>query len=206
MKYLRTLLLLLVLPACAQDKTDKSVGGECEGCEAIFEYGNKKLTSSDTLPDFSEADGPKIKITGTIFQQDGKTPARDVILYIYHTDQKGIYTPGKNAKDWEKRHGRIRGWIKTNASGHYTFYTLLPASYPDSDNPKHIHPVIKEPGLQAYWIDEFLFEGDPLLTGKQKSHCENRGGDGIIKLQMDKNKILVGHRDIILGKNIPGYQ
>ena len=68
---------------------EKAVGGPWEGCEAIYEYGNKKLLPSDTLPDF-ESGGEKLKITGTIYQADGKTPAADVILYIYHTNADGI--------------------------------------------------------------------------------------------------------------------
>jgi len=66
------------------------VGGPCEGCEAIFEYGDRNLSPVDTLPDFNDP-GPKIKVTGTIYQNDDKTPAAGVILYIYHTDQNGIY-------------------------------------------------------------------------------------------------------------------
>ena len=68
---------------------------------------------SDTLPGFEE-NKPKINITGTIFEKDGKTPADDVILYIYHADRKGIYQSGDNPKGWEKRHGQYRGWLKTN--------------------------------------------------------------------------------------------
>jgi len=30
----------------------KLVGGPCEGCEAVFEYGHKKLFSIDTFPSF----------------------------------------------------------------------------------------------------------------------------------------------------------
>jgi len=193
------------ITACTQPQSkDRPVGGQCEGCEAIFELGSARLSPVDTLPDFNE-DGPKLLLHGKIYQQDGKTPASDVILYIYHTDQKGLYTPDENSKGWEKRHGRIRGWIKTDADGTYAFYTLLPASYPNSAIPKHIHPTIKEPGLQAYWIDEFVFDDDPLLTEKQKSQNENRGGSGIVKPVKNKNGLLTAHRDIILGKNIPGY-
>ena len=45
-----------------------------------------------------------------------------------------------------RRHGYIRGWMKTNEKGQYRFYTLKPASYPNSTAVKHIHPTIKEPG------------------------------------------------------------
>ncbi|MCG8377161.1 MAG: hypothetical protein MI702_11845, partial [Chlorobiales bacterium] len=44
--------------------------GSCEGCEAVFEYGDQVLTSETTLPDFSNS-GPKLKLTGTIYETDG---------------------------------------------------------------------------------------------------------------------------------------
>ena len=78
----------------SQDKDKKAASpklvGRCEGCEAIFEYGTKELAPVDTLPDFKD-DGPKLKVTGIIYQQNGKTPAAGVVLYIYHTDQTGVY-------------------------------------------------------------------------------------------------------------------
>jgi protocatechuate 3,4-dioxygenase, beta subunit len=82
--------IFLVLCLLSIEATAQKVGGGCEGCEAVFEYGSKKLTRVDTLPDF-KGPGPKLEISGTIYQTDGKTPAKDVILYIYHTDQKGVY-------------------------------------------------------------------------------------------------------------------
>lgn len=181
------------------------VGGGCEGCEAVFEYGSKKLTSIDTLPDFKES-GPKLEISGTIFQADGKTPAKGVILYIYHTDQKGIYPQKGSEIGWAKRHGYLRGWIKTNADGKYKFYTLRPASYPNSKSPQHIHPVIKEPNRNEYYIDEYLFADDPFLDEKEKANQQNRGGSGIIILTRKQDGTWVGKRDIVLGLNIPSYK
>jgi protocatechuate 3,4-dioxygenase beta subunit len=180
------------------------VGGGCEGCEAVFEYGSKKLTSIDTLPAFKES-GAKLEISGTIFQVDGKTPARNVILYIYHTDQKGIYPQKGNETGWAKRHGYLRGWIKTNDDGKYKFYTLRPASYPNSRAPQHIHPVIKEPNRNEYYIDEYLFTDDPFLDEKEKANQQKRGGSGIIALTKKQDGTWVGKRDIILGLNIPNY-
>jgi protocatechuate 3,4-dioxygenase beta subunit len=190
--------------ACAQkQQNEKPVGGQCEGCEAIYEYGSKKLHATDTLPDFLET-GPKLKISGTIFKRDGKTPAKDVILYVYHTDQQGLYSTKGNETGWGKRHGYIRGWIKTNADGKYAFFTLRPAAYPGRKDPEHIHPVIKEPGLREYWIDEYLFEDDPLITLKERNSQGKRGGYGIVK-PTTKDGIQVVNRDIILGLNIPDY-
>ena len=116
----------------------------------------------DTLPDFNDQ-GMRIKVMGTIYQRDGKTPAKDVILYIYHTDQQGIYATKGDEQGWGKRHGYIRGWIKTGEDGKYAFYTLKPGIYPSRDNPAHIHPIILEPDGKYYWLGSYHFAGDTLL-------------------------------------------
>ncbi len=209
------LIAFISLNSCAQNKNgnkpevNKSyrIGGRCEGCEAVFEspLPLSQLPWIDTLPDFSEA-GPKLIISGIIYKVDGKTPAKDVVLFIYHTDQSGIYSNKLNEKGLARTQGYIRGWMKTNEKGQYRFYTLLPASYPNSTAIKHIHPVIKEPGKNEYYIDEFIFDIDPFLTPERKAQVkEARGGDGLIKLK-NENNVLTGERDIYLGKNIPDYR
>lgn len=201
MKLIITVILVFAFTAASAQR----VGGSCEGCEAVFEYRSKKLTSVDTLPDFKET-GPKLEISGTIYQADRKTPAKYVILYIYHTDQKGVYPLKGNETGWAKRHGYLRGWIKTNADGKYRFYTLRPASYPNSRAPQHIHPVIKEPNKNEYYIDEYLFTDDPFLDENEKANQQKRGGSGIITLTKRQDGTWVGKRDIILGLNIPNYK
>jgi protocatechuate 3,4-dioxygenase, beta subunit len=184
-------------------KSDKIVGGPCEGCEAIHEYGNKKLSSTDTLPGFKENE-PKLKLTGTVYKKDGKTPASGVIIYIYHTNRKGIYETKGNEKGWAKRHGIFRGWAKTGKDGKYTFYTFRPAAYPNRNIPEHIHITIKEPDKNEYYIDELLFDDDPMLTKEERLDQKNRGGSGIVK-PINQDGMLTIKRDIILGLNIPDY-
>lgn len=204
------LVTCIAFTGCSQNNGSKDsvppiiVGGDCEGCEAIYETALpfEQLNQVDTLPDFHDP-GPKIEISGTVYHNDGKTPAPNVILYIYHTDQAGIYPTKGNEKGWAKRHGYIRGWLKTDKNGAYRFYTLIPASYPNSKNPKHIHPVIKEPGKSEYWIDEFLFEDDPYLQYENTGRPPH-GGNGILKTYM-KDGMLRASRNIILGLNVPGY-
>ena len=201
------LILTVLLSACgnSQDSNiNKLVGGSCEGCEAIFDYGNKKLSPIDTLPGFNE-NGAKIKVTGTIYQNDGITPAKGVILYLYQTDQNGIYDNKYEKSDWSNRHGYIRGWVKTDTDGKYTFYTLKPGVYPSRTTPAHIHPTILEPNGKYYWIGAYHFEGDPLLTESEISPESPRGGsNGLLSLKKEGD-IWVGKRDFILGKNIPNY-
>ena len=218
---MKTLFLLVIIITatascgCSQTNREKNqvkknnsnyVGGPCEGCEAIYEtpVPFEKLKAADTLPDFNEP-GPKLEISGIVYQADGKTPAGNVVIYVYHTDQAGRYTPGPGAVGWEKRNGRIRGWVKTDKNGSYQFHTLKPASYPNSNIPAHIHIVVKEPDRNEYYIDEYLFEGDRFLTPSERKRQERRGGNGIILLK-EREGMLYGTRDIILGQNIPGYR
>lgn len=203
---------LLALPACAQqseqpnkrDVKDVKTGDGCEDCEAIYEcpVPFNHLNNIDTLPGFDRP-GPKIEISGTVYKRDGVTPAAGVVLYVYHTDQQGIYPKDRNSKGPGSRHGYIRGWIKTDTTGRYRFYTLVPASYPNSNNPKHIHVIVKEPGKTEYWIDDFYFADDPLLPKKAAHHP--RGGNGIVQPAKD-GLILKATRNIQLGENVPGYK
>lgn len=197
-----TFLIISGLTSC-EGQTKKKTGGPCEGCEAIFEYKNKILTSVDTLPKYRQNE-PKLKITGTVFKKDGKTPAENVIIYIYHTNRKGIYETKGNEKGWAKRHGFIRGWVRTGKDGQYTFYTFRPAAYPDGTEPEHIHITIKEPDKNEYYLDEYFFDDDPTLTPTMRKRVPNRGGSGIVKPIMT-GKLLTIQRNIILGKNIPDY-
>lgn len=180
------------------------VGGPCEGCEAIFEYGNKSLSPVDSLPGFLE-NGPQLKITGTVFQSDGNTPAPDVLIYIYHTNRQGIYASSGNETGWGRRHGQHRGWVRTGPDGRYTFYTFRPAAYPDGREPEHIHLTIKEPDRNEYYLDEYHFADDLLLTGGQLSRLEERGGSGVVLPRLEHGLLTV-HRDLYLGKNIPNYE
>ena len=201
-----TVFVLIGFSSCqSQNRSENSkvVGGPCEGCEAIYEYGSKNLSSVDTLPLFEEND-PKLKISGTVFHKDGKTPASDVIVYIYHTNREGIYPTKGDEKDWARRHGFIRGWIKTGEDGKYTFYTFRPAGYPGRPDPEHIHVTVKEPKRNEYYIDAIVFEDDVRLTKKERERCENRGGSGIVTPTQAGSLFNISH-DIILGLNIPDY-
>ena len=104
-------------------KNKSKVGGNCEGCEAIYEYADNPITFSDTILGFNKL-GTPIKISGRVLKKDKKTPAANVILYIYHTDDKGRYPTDSNSKGWELRHGYLRAWLKQTLMDTMSF-TLL---------------------------------------------------------------------------------
>ena len=204
MKYLAMVLvsLILTMSSCAQTNNTK-IGGPCEGCEAVNEFGNRNLKWSDTIYGF-DAGSDKIKINGTVYMNDGKTPAKDVVLYIYHTDNTGKYPTRATSNGWEKRHGFLRTWLKTDSKGNYEFYTTRPASYPNSTVPQHIHITVKEPNINEYYIEDFYFADDPNLTPNIVNRSQPRGGSGVISLT-NNGELKSATRNIILGLNIPNY-
>ncbi len=182
------------------------IGGPCEGCDAVFYGQPDTITSMERIAPVGEPGQPLI-IEGIVRDVRGR-PAVGIIVYAYHTDNKGLYPYDKAMQDQHGvRHGKLRGWAKTDASGRYRFDTIRPAGYPGTDIPQHIHMHIIEPGRGTYYIDDILFDDDPRLTAEQRRHLDRgRGGSGIVKPTKDA----AGHwrvkRDIELGKNIPGYQ
>lgn len=193
---------ILLISSCAQSQSN-TVGGPCEGCEAVNAFGNKTLRSSDTIEGFQTKNN-KIKISGTVYQSDAKTPAENVILYIYHTDAAGRYPKKSSSKGWEKTHGYLRTWLKTDDNGYYEFYTIRPASYPNTTIPQHIHITVKEPKLNEYYIEDIYFADDPNITQSILNRVKPRGGTGVIHLKSE-GALQSATRDIILGLNIPNY-
>lgn len=183
--------------------TSATVGGGCEGCDLIYEGMPRELGWQTAIASPSEP-GERMEISGTIYQRDGKTPAPNVILYVYHTDAEGYYSPAPDTPERARRHGHLRGWMKTNERGQYRFTSIRPAPYPNAKDPAHIHPVIKEPDKNEYWIDEYVFEGDPRLTEEQRARNQNRGGSGVLRLTKTGDT-WTGRRDITLGLNVPNY-
>lgn len=108
--------------------------------------------------------GRPLLVTGRVYGPDGKTPLEGVTLYVYHTDNRGLY-PG----DGINPAPRLRGWMKTDREGRYEFRTIKPASYPDSSNPEHVHAKAAGPSHAERWIDNFWFEDDPLVTSDMRA-------------------------------------
>lgn len=189
-------------PASLSDDFDKS--------PPFYYKMPENLSASDTSPAYNKS-GRKILLTGTVYEIDGTTPASDVILYYYQTDVNGVYaTDESEERNMPKNkagqtHGYIRGWLKTDKEGKYSIYTVKPGSYPSRDEAAHVHVTVKEKSTkEPYYIDDFVFDDDPLLTTAKRTRMENRGGSGVIRF-VQQDDLWVGERNIILGLNIPEY-
>ncbi len=194
MKKLTTLLIFIAFSLLQAQET-ASLPENFKKRSPVYDYSEKKLNNIDTIPDF-EAKSQKLKITGTIYENDGITPAKNVLLFIHQTDENGNFELKRQNK---KRYVHHRGWIKTDADGKYTFYTFIPGKYRYGNELKQILPIIKEPNKPEYKIETFLFDDDPLLTGKCRAKVEETNPNRILTLNK-KEGLYEAKRDIILGK------
>jgi protocatechuate 3,4-dioxygenase beta subunit len=139
-------------------------------------------------------EGEPMLISGTVYRPDGKTPAPNTLIYLYHTDVYGIYgRPG------QPRHGKYRGWMLTDAKGRYEFRSIRPASYPNSTQSQHVHMTITTADKREDWIDSILFEGDRFLTARERETAGRKGGfQPIVKLEKGVGGIMRATRDIQL--------
>lgn len=186
--------------------------GQCDGCDAIFQGRPARLSASARIGRPDEAGEPLV-LEGVV-RDASRRPRAGVIVYVHQTDARGEYPrEGADPAPEARRHGRLRGFARTDASGRYRFETIRPASYPGTDVPQHIHMQVLEPGRCHYYIDDVRFTDDPLLTQAQRSRAEPpRGGPGIatprrapVKRGDRAVSTWVVQRDIVLGAGIPGY-
>lgn len=147
---------------------------------------------------FTEADkGEKMVISGKVFEADGKTPAPNVLIYLYHTDIEGYY--GRSGS--EHKHGRYRGWLLTDAEGRYSFQTIKPAPYPENRFAAHIHMTVTTTAMREDWVDSILFEGDKLISARERETAGQKGGfNPILALKKGENNLWTATRDIRLWK------
>jgi len=157
----------------------------------------KSLSWKTSIVSKSEPGEPLI-ISGTIYAPDGKTPMEDATLWVYQTDATGVYS----ASGGGNRYTRIHGQMRTRADGRYEFSTIKPASYPGRNIPAHIHAFVSASGFPEYWIDDYVFEGDPFITEEVRKKMYRGEGTfaSVIKLARGSDSVLRGVRDIQIEK------
>jgi protocatechuate 3,4-dioxygenase beta subunit len=65
---------------------------------------------------------------------------------------------------------------------------------------------VEEPGKNEYYLDECVFDGDPIRTRANRSRPGNRCGSGFVQVTKNPEGVWVGRRDIVLGRNVPDYR
>ncbi len=113
-------------------------------------------------------------VEGQVVEADGKTPAADIVVYVFHTDASGVY----NAK-----HGappRLRGWVRTDAQGRYAYRTIRPAPYPGGGDAAHVHTQLWSYVVPAQWGTSLLFADDPQLPVTDRLRSATLGRFGYV--------------------------
>jgi protocatechuate 3,4-dioxygenase beta subunit len=138
--------------------------------------------------------GEALEISGIVYRHDRRTPAPGMVVFAYHTDARGRYnTPNSPFNP------RLYGWVKSDGDGRYVFRTIRPAPYPDHSTPAHIHVSLFGAGVPEYWVDDYWFAGDPLITPAQRRLLTNRGGGGeTMTLRRGADGVLRGKRDFVV--------
>ncbi|BAO77320.1 hypothetical protein [Winogradskyella sp. PG-2] len=163
----------------------------------IYDRAEHQLTNTDTIPDYRSKTN-KLKLTGTIYQSDGITPAKDVILFIEQPNEDGDF---ELRNEGDSRYVLHRSWVKTDADGRFTFYTFVPGNDRRYNQLQQIFPLIKEASHQEYKLETFLFDNDPLLTKRCRKRISKKSDTSrILKLKKEE-EILVAQKDIVLASN-----
>ena len=101
--------------------------------ERAQEHRPVNLSTTGRIAPTSEPGDPLV-IRGRLLNANG-SPAAHAVVFAYQTDKGGLYDKRENGPhSW-----RLRGWVKTATDGSFTFETIRPGSYPNSNNPPHVH-------------------------------------------------------------------
>lgn len=167
------LLAAAMLPAVLLGETS----GPCAGARA-----NAAIAAEDEP-------GQRIVVSGQVFAPDGRTPAAGVIMYLYHTDQRGSYgfRPGVGP--------RLQAWLRTDETGRYRYTTVRPGVYPSRTEPAHVHYQFWGSGVPAQWAPDLVFDDDPLVSTavRERSRAAGRFAfvarpevrDGVMHVRQD---------------------
>lgn len=176
-------------PIAAQDSNSIS-----DFNSPIYDRAENQLSNTDTIPDYRSKTN-KLKLTGIIYQSDGVTPAKDVILFIEQPDENGDFELRKSG---DTRYVFHRSWVKTDADGRYTLYTFVPGNDRRYNQLQQIFPLVKEPLKPEYEIETFLFDEDPLLTKTCRKRMAKKGDPTRILKLKTENGIFIAERNITL--------
>jgi protocatechuate 3,4-dioxygenase beta subunit len=83
------------------------------------------LVSTARIAPPSEPGSPLV-VRGRVLGLNG-APAANAVIFAYQTDRGGLYDKPENGPhSW-----RLRGWVRTDADGRFTFETIRPAFLAD---------------------------------------------------------------------------
>ncbi len=121
--------------------------------------------------------GTAVTINGKLMDSNSK-PLGNTLVYVYHTDNKGWYSdtaPHILAREGDRGHARLFGYLRTSNNGDFSFVTIHPQGYPNSNLPQHIHFEAFAANGDALIITDFLFDDDKRLTPAVRQRFTGEG-------------------------------
>jgi protocatechuate 3,4-dioxygenase beta subunit len=107
--------------------------------------------------------GERLVVTGRVI--DGTNLIGGASVYVFHTDAKGFYAPGRSGPDAELD-PRLHGALRTDAEGRYRYETIRPGSY--NNNAAHVHYIVVTAGYNPRIFD-LWFQDDPILVARREA-------------------------------------
>lgn len=139
--------------------------------------------------------GTRLTVSGRVVREGGQ-PLAGASLYVYHTDAKGEYIPGGTGANGSDR-PRLFAYLRSDAQGRYSFTTIRPGSYPNTNNPGHVHFEVAAPGAENR-VYEIVFEGDPVIPQAFRDQARAPfGGVAIVTARTVDGGLVVDH-DVML--------
>jgi protocatechuate 3,4-dioxygenase beta subunit len=132
--------------------------------------------------------GTRMIIEGRVLDRAGQ-PMRGALIYVYQTSAKGWYSDRAAhfaAREGDRRHARLFGYMRTDADGRYELQTIRPGGYPDADLPAHIHVEIEPTQPSGTVVTEIQFDDDHRLTPAWRLRSQAEGFR-IAKVRTDAN-------------------
>ncbi|MGH7449776.1 MAG: hypothetical protein ACRENG_00370 [bacterium] len=148
------------------------------------------------LPD--EPGAPLIA-SGIVCDAEGK-PVTGALIYVFHADAKGYYTP---ARAMDEPNARLFGYMKTGADGRYEFRTIRPGGYPKQPIPQHIHMLVTAAGYRDHRCRstcQLVFEDDPRMTAEWHKWAKE-GGNPVLSVTRGQDGVQRCVYDIVLYPN-----
>lgn len=144
--------------------------------------------------------GIPLNLSGTIFQNDGKTPLNNAVIEIWQCDENENYD---NTSDGYL----FRGAVKTATNGRYDFKTIIPVPYKANQNdetswrPAHIHIRVSSDSQQDL-ITQIYFNGDKYLD-KDKWSSSVQAVNRILTIDKNLDDENIVRFDVVMSKELP---
>ena len=178
---------LIGVVACKKKRELK----KCTTSDDILGPFYRENTPTRTDLNVNNQTGTELKINGTVYGVDCKTPLNNARIEIWHANDSGDYDNSTN--DFE-----FRGTVNSDSNGKYNFTTIVPGSYLNGSTyrPSHIHFKITASGHKQL-VTQLYFQGDPNIDSDPWASDEE-AEERIITLSEDSNGNKSGTFDIKL--------